>query len=329
MMEELGQIRDLHANEMLFAFGDDSNAVYLVVDGLLEVVHSTEAGDLVVGTLGPTEIVGEITAVIGGRRTATVRAADAPVTVREFSADDYAAWLQDRPEEAQRIADQARDRIDKTRVARVLTDLIGPGHPDVIDDVNALLEWTRLEAGEQLFVQGDVADVAYIAVTGRLRLTATNDGAQTLDVSIGRGDIVGELGIIEQAPRSATATATRDSTLARLSEEAFETLTGRHPKLMLQVFRKILTRVMRPNHRSPEADMIAVAILSPVAEPDMVRSMSSEIETHGPTLYLDREHVSRFFNRRWRRCRTFSSSGGTFAPTRRTAHNCRVHRSGT
>ncbi|MDG1087249.1 MAG: cyclic nucleotide-binding domain-containing protein [Acidimicrobiales bacterium] len=147
MMDELGQIRELHANEMLFAAGDDSDAVYLVVDGSLEVVHSTETGDLVVGILGPTEIVGEITAVIGGRRTATVRAGDTPVTVREFSADSYGEWLQDRPEEAQRIAEQARNRIDKTRVARVLTDLIGPGHPDVIDDVNELLEWTRLEAG--------------------------------------------------------------------------------------------------------------------------------------------------------------------------------------
>ena len=92
MMDELGQIRELHANEMLFAAGDDSEAVYLVVDGSLEVVHSTETGDLVVGILGPTEIVGEITAVIGGRRTATVRAGDTPVTVREFSADSYGEW---------------------------------------------------------------------------------------------------------------------------------------------------------------------------------------------------------------------------------------------
>jgi len=135
-------------------------------------------------------------------------------------------------------------------------------------------------------------------VTGRLQLTAINDGAQTLDVSVGRGDIVGELGIIEQAPRSAAATATRDSTLARLSEEAFETLTGRYPKLMLQVFRKILTRVMRPNLSAPEAGMIAVAVLSPNADVDMVRSISREIESHGPTLFLDREQVSRFFNRR-------------------------------
>ena len=135
-------------------------------------------------------------------------------------------------------------------------------------------------------------------VTGRLQLTAINDGAQTLDVSIGRGDIVDELGIIEQAPRSAAATATRDSTLARLSEEAFETLTGRYPKLMLQVFRKILTRVRRPNLSAPEAGMIAVAVLSPNADVDMVRSISREIESHGPTLFLDREQVSRFFNRR-------------------------------
>jgi len=297
-MDELGSTRELAANETLFVAGDDSNAVYLIVDGSLDVLHTTNDGDLVVGTLGPGEIVGEITAVIGGRRTATVRAGDQPVVVREFSADDYAAWLQDRPDEAQRIAEQARDRIDKTRVARVLTDLIGPGHREVVDDVNDLLEWTRLQAGEQLFAQDDVADAAYIVVTGRLRLTAVTDEMPTLDISVGRGDIVGELGIIEQAPRSATATATRDSTLARLSEDAFETLTGRHPKLMLQVFRKILTRVMRPGHGSPHAGMIAVAVLSPGAEPDMVRRMSEEIKSHGPTLYLDREQVRRFFNRR-------------------------------
>lgn len=297
-MNELGATRGLNANETLFAAGDDSNAVYLVVAGLLEVVHSTYEGDLVVATVGAGEVVGEITAVIGGRRTATVRAGTLPVVLREFSADDYGDWLRDRPAEAQRIAEEARDRIDKTRVARVLTELVGPGHLEVIDDVNDLLEWTRLQAGEQLFVQDDIADAVYIVVTGRLQLIGTNDGLRTLDVSIGRGDIVGELGIIEHAPRSATATATRDSTLARLSEAAFETLTGRHPKLMLQVFRKILTRVMRANHRSPHAGMIAVAVLSPAAEPNMVRSMTQEIERHGPTLYLDREQVSQFFNRR-------------------------------
>lgn len=297
-MKDLGTLRRLDAGETLFLAGDDSDTVYLVVAGRLEVVHVTSAGELVVGTLGPDEVVGEITAMIGGRRTATVRAGEAAVTVRALSADDYGDWLEERPEEAQRIAEQARDRIDHTRVARVLTELIGPGHSGVVEDANELLEWTRLEAGQQLFAQGDDADAAYIVVTGRLRLTAEHEGVETLDLSIGRGDIVGELGIIDQAPRSATARATRDSTLARLSVDAFATLTAKHPSLMLQVFRKVVTSVMRPNHRPPQAGMIAVAVLDSSADPNLVRTLADEIERHGPSLYLDRGQVAEFFRRR-------------------------------
>ena len=297
-MTKPGSERSIEANTNLFAAGEASDTVYFVESGQLEVVHATSDGELVVGTLSEGDVVGEITAVIGGRRTATVRTGDSPAVVRELSADEYGEWLGSRPEEAQRIADQARDRIDHTRVARVLTELIGPGHPEVVNDVNNMLEWARLDAGQTLFEQGDLADAAYIVVTGRLQLTAVANGETVLDVSVGRGDIVGELGIIEQAPRSAGAVATRDTTLARLSESAFEELTGKHPKLMLQVFRKVLSRVMRPNHRPPHAGMIAVAPLSPHIPGDIVRAIAAEIERHGPTLYLDRHQVSRFFNRR-------------------------------
>jgi len=294
-----GTPRHLRASETLFEAGDASDSVYFIAEGQLDIVHRSEAGELVVGTIGPGDVVGEITAVIGGRRTATVRAgSNGDVTLRELSANDYADYLADQPAEARRIAEQARDRIDHTRVARVLNELIGPGHTDVVDDVNAMLEWTRLEAGQSLFRQGDAADAAYIVVTGRLRLTAAHGDATTLDVAVGRGDIVGELGIIEQAPRSATAIATRDTTLAKLTEESFEALTARHPKLMLQVFRKILTRVMRPVAETPHAGMIAIAVLASGAEPDLVTKVAAEIERHGPMLYLDREQVSRFFNRR-------------------------------
>lgn len=298
-LANLGIERRVPAGQILFARGDASDSVYFVVEGSFTVGHSTDEGELVVGSVGPGQVVGEITAVIGGRRTATVRTGSAPALVRELSAEEYADFLIDEPAEAQRISGQARDRLDHLRVARVLTDLIGPGHREVVDDVNSLLEWKRIEAGNRLFAQGDQADAAYIVVTGRLQLTATDAaGATTLDVSIGRGDIVGELGIIEQAPRSATATATRDTTLAQLSEAAFESLTAKHPKLMLQVFRKILTRVMRPSHRPPHAGLIAVAVLSPAAEPGLVAKLATEIKRHGPALYLDREQVGRFFHRR-------------------------------
>ena len=54
---------------------------------------------------------------------------------------------------------------------------------------------------------------------------------------IARGEVVGEVGMIERAPRGATVTALRDSTLARFSTDTFRALTSAHPTLMLQLSR--------------------------------------------------------------------------------------------
>lgn len=294
-----GTRKELAAGEVLFSAGDDSDSVYFVRAGRLEVVHISELGEVVVGSLGPGDVVGEITAVVGGRRTAMVRAAlEGSVSLDCLTAETYGRLLEDQPDEARRIAAVARRRIDSTRVARVLTELVGPGHEVIIDDVNAMIEWVDLEAGTELFAQGDTADAAYIVVAGRLRLTTVDGGETSLDVSVGRGDIVGELGVVERAPRSAKAVATRDSTLAKLSAEAFAVLTAKHPALMLQIFRTIVTRVMRPQHRPPAAGLIAVAVLDPSADPQLVRDLADEIGRHGQTLYLDREQVGQFFHRR-------------------------------
>ena len=289
----------LNPGEVLFRAGDDSDSVYFVKSGLLEIVHESEHGEVIVGTLEAGDVVGEITAVVGGRRIATVRAVGGGSAVLDvMTADEYGEWLQDRPEDAQRIAQEARRRIDETRVARVLTELVGTGHEQIIEDVNELLEWIDLEAGEVLFEQGDHADAAYIVVAGRLRLTAEDGDLTTLDVSIGRGDIVGELGVIDQAPRSARAVAVRDSTLAKLTDVSFAVLTAKHPVLMLQIFRTIVTRVMRPQHRPPKAGLITIAVLDPAADADLVTKMSAEIARHGATLHLDRGQVGQFFRRR-------------------------------
>lgn len=300
-MEDAGEgiRKELAAGNVLFSAGDDSDSVYFVRSGRLEVIHVSEQGEVIVGSLGPGDVVGEITAVVGGRRTATVRASpEGPVSLDCLTSEAYGRLLEDQPGEAQRIAQVARRRIDATRVARVLTELVGPGHEAIIEDVNALIEWIDLEAGEMLFDQGDPADAAYIVVAGRLRLTSFDGVDTTLDVSVGRGDIVGELGVVEQAPRSARAVATRDATLARLSAAAFAVLTAKHPALMLQIFRTIITRVMQPQHRPPAAGLIAVAVLDPDADPDLVRDLAAEIARHGQTLYLDRLQVGKFFHRR-------------------------------
>ena len=83
--------------------------------------------------------------------------------------------------------------------------------------VAAAVEPVRLAAGEKLFSSGDSSDAAYFVVIGRL-LVMIDDGAGTETVvrKVGRGKIVGEIGLVEQSERTATIRADRDCTLARL-----------------------------------------------------------------------------------------------------------------
>ena len=82
----------------------------------------------------------------------------------------------------------------------------------------------HVDAGEVVFAEGDPSDAGYLVVSGRWRPGTT--GIQLGEV--GRGEVVGEIGLIERPPRSATVIALRDSTLARFSAEAFQH-AGRRP----------------------------------------------------------------------------------------------------
>ncbi|WP_204800718.1 MFS transporter [Mycobacterium riyadhense] len=76
----------------------------------------------------------------------------------------------------------------------------------------------ELEAGSYLFHAGDVSDSLYVVQHGRLQVLS-NDGVVT---QLGRGQVVGELGVLLDAPRSATVRAVRDSSLLRVTKAEFE-----------------------------------------------------------------------------------------------------------
>jgi NTE family protein len=78
-------------------------------------------------------------------------------------------------------------------------------------------EQIELEAGSYLFRAGEVSDSLYVVRNGRLQVLR-NDVVIT---ELGRGEVVGELGLVIDAPRSASVRAVRDSTLVRLTKTQF------------------------------------------------------------------------------------------------------------
>jgi CRP/FNR family cyclic AMP-dependent transcriptional regulator len=103
-----------------------------------------------------------------------------------------------------------------------------------------------LESGAVLFSKGDPGDVMYAVIEGQIALSI--DGAH-LD-TIGQGGIIGELALIDAAPRSATATATESTRVAAVDHEYFTFLVQEHPTFALQVMGVMAERLRKANEHA-------------------------------------------------------------------------------
>ena len=80
--------------------------------------------------------------------------------------------------------------------------------------LEAELEPLTLYSGEFLFRKGDASDSLYIILSGRVRVLPDDPARETLPVELGRGETIGELGLITGEPRSRSICAVRDTYLA-------------------------------------------------------------------------------------------------------------------
>jgi CRP/FNR family transcriptional regulator, cyclic AMP receptor protein len=102
-----------------------------------------------------------------------------------------------------------------------------------------------LDADQTLFLAGDEGDGCYRVEEGLLKasVTAPNGGERILAI-LGPGSMVGELSMIDGAPRSASVTALRGSKLHYVSKADFEALGKSSPEIYQYVM-KVLARRLR------------------------------------------------------------------------------------
>ena len=97
--------------------------------------------------------------------------------------------------------------------------------------------------GTVLFAEGDPGREMYVVRSGSVDLMIDNKLLET----VGPGGILGELALVDPAPRSATAVAGPDCTLVRVDQEAFDDLVRRVPGLALEVMKVMARRLRRSN----------------------------------------------------------------------------------
>ena len=87
---------------------------------------------------------------------------------------------------------------------------------------SALMATEHFQRGQVIFRENDKSKEAYFIVSGLVEISInTAHGIQSL-AQIGPGEIFGEMGMIMDRPRSATATALENTTLETIAEDEFE-----------------------------------------------------------------------------------------------------------
>ena len=86
----------------------------------------------------------------------------------------------------------------------------------------------------------------YVVLAGEIELRRGGRAFETLNA----GAIVGEMAMIDKAPRSATAIAKTNCKLVPVDEKRFEVLVAQTPNFALHVMRVIVDRLRRTTERA-------------------------------------------------------------------------------
>jgi CRP-like cAMP-binding protein len=97
--------------------------------------------------------------------------------------------------------------------------------------------------GETIFKEGDQGDEFFVVVRGQVEIRS---GARHFE-TLGADGIFGEMALIDDSPRSATAVALTDVTVAPIKENQFLFLVKNTPFFALRVMRVLAYRLRRQN----------------------------------------------------------------------------------
>jgi signal transduction histidine kinase len=125
-----------------------------------------------------------------------------------------------------------------------------------LQEIAALTEFRTYPPDHILCHEGAYEDLFFIVADGSIVVSkkiGDLEGERTLRIG-GRGDLVGEMALIQNVPRSATVRATSTCTVLEMEKSDFETILSRSPRMAIAIIGITLDRIR-------ENDKVAIAEL--------------------------------------------------------------------
>lgn len=108
----------------------------------------------------------------------------------------------------------------------------------------------NFRTGETLFRKGDPSELAYVIESGEVEVLEEYPGGETRIAVLGKGNVLGEMGLVEERPHSMTARALSDVRAAAVTRDGFVELILQHPQESLRYLRALFERLRTVNSRA-------------------------------------------------------------------------------
>ena len=124
---------------------------------------------------------------------------------------------------------RAINTLKKLPVFRGLLD-------DEYDHILAISQICHYEKNATVFNEGDASDNMFIVLSGEVEIRTQKGGVVCV---MQPGDIFGEIGVISQVHRTATARVKDNAILLEISKERFDFLLGQNPSIVAKILKNL------------------------------------------------------------------------------------------
>lgn len=195
-----------------------------------------------------------------------------------------------------------KEEIDKVVSYLIQIELFRKLSKSVLKELASSMEKVFLEGGDVLITEGEVKKNLYLLYQGRLRVFKRQmEKSGYVDSPIGEispGQIIGEIALLTDKPRTATVVASRDSILLKLSEEMYHKVEKVYPEGVLEFVKSSFKRFISSS--KAKSDMIGAMAVAPAGDShhwEFAKNLFQELNQIKPTLLITKDLCNEHFGR--------------------------------
>ncbi|HNY11406.1 MAG TPA: cyclic nucleotide-binding domain-containing protein [Candidatus Wallbacteria bacterium] len=114
-----------------------------------------------------------------------------------------------------------------------------------VEKIREIIEEISVSKGGVIFRQGEAGDAFYIIISGKVKIAKREETEEKTISILKEGDFFGEMALLEEAPRMASAICVDDSKLYKISQKNFGYIMLLNPAISLKIMRFMSDRVRK------------------------------------------------------------------------------------